>query len=177
MLRGLPWWLRWQRIYPQCRTPGFDPRVGNIPWKRKRLSTPVFWPGEFHELHSTWGCKELDMTEWLSLSLFTFVFEKQFCWVSSRMTVILSQHFGVMYYFTVSWFSWLKRLMSFSFRFLCGWFKNFSLFLLEIQCGFLFTFPSWDIVCFPLSLSDWGALTDRCEVQFWSVFTRAIFKG
>ena len=27
----------------------------------------VFWPGEFHGLYSPWGCKESDMTEWLSL--------------------------------------------------------------------------------------------------------------
>ena len=32
--------------------PGFDPWVGNIPWRRERLPTPVFWPGEFHgEVH------------------------------------------------------------------------------------------------------------------------------
>ena len=30
----LPWWLRWQRICPQCRKPGFDPCVGN-PWRTK----------------------------------------------------------------------------------------------------------------------------------------------
>ena len=35
--------------------------------KRKAILTPVFWPGEFHELHSPWGHKELDMTEQLSL--------------------------------------------------------------------------------------------------------------
>ena len=29
---------------------------------------PVFWPGEFHELYSLWGHKELDMTEWLHLT-------------------------------------------------------------------------------------------------------------
>ena len=28
---------------------GFDPWVGKIPWRRERLSTPVFWPGEFHQ--------------------------------------------------------------------------------------------------------------------------------
>ena len=28
----------------------------------------VFWPAEFHGLYSPWGHKELDMTEWLSLS-------------------------------------------------------------------------------------------------------------
>ena len=41
--------------------PGFDPLVGKIPWRRERLPTPVFWPGEFHGL---W-----DTTERLSLSL------------------------------------------------------------------------------------------------------------
>ena len=35
----------------------------------KRKSTPVFWPREFHGLYRSWGCKELNMTERLSLSL------------------------------------------------------------------------------------------------------------
>ena len=34
-----------------------------FPWRRERLPTPVFWPGEFHGLYSPWGCKELDTTE------------------------------------------------------------------------------------------------------------------
>ena len=38
-----------------------------IPWRRERLPTPVFWPGEFHGLYSPWGRKESDMTEQLSL--------------------------------------------------------------------------------------------------------------
>ena len=38
------------------------------PWRRERLPTPVLWPGEFHGLYSSWGHKELDTTEWLSLS-------------------------------------------------------------------------------------------------------------
>ena len=33
------------------------------PWRRGRLPTPVFWPEEY----SSWGHKELDMTEQLSL--------------------------------------------------------------------------------------------------------------
>ena len=43
--------------------------LGLIPllWRRERLPTPVFWPGEFHGLYSPWGCKELDTTEQLSL--------------------------------------------------------------------------------------------------------------
>ena len=43
--------------------PGFDIWVGKIPWRRDRLPTPVFWPGEFHGLFSPWGSKELDMTK------------------------------------------------------------------------------------------------------------------
>ena len=33
--------------------------VGKIPWRRERVSTPVFWPGESHGLYSPWGHKEL----------------------------------------------------------------------------------------------------------------------
>ena len=47
----------------------FDSWVGTIPWRRERLPTPLFWPGEFHGLYSLWGCKESDKTEQLSLSL------------------------------------------------------------------------------------------------------------
>ena len=28
-----------------------DPWVGKIPWIKERLSTPVFWPGDFHGLY------------------------------------------------------------------------------------------------------------------------------
>ena len=55
-------WLSWKRIRLQWGRPGFDPWVGKIPWRRERLPTPVFWPGEFHGpvrgVH-----KELDTTE------------------------------------------------------------------------------------------------------------------
>ena len=27
--------------------------IGKIPWRRERLPTPVFWPGEFHGLDSS----------------------------------------------------------------------------------------------------------------------------
>ena len=53
--------IRWIR-------PRFDPWVGKIPWRREQLSTPVLWPGEFHGLYSPWDGKELDTTEWPSLS-------------------------------------------------------------------------------------------------------------
>ena len=51
----------------KCGRPGFDPWVGKIPWRRERLPTPVFWPGEFLGLKSPWGLKESNMTEQLSL--------------------------------------------------------------------------------------------------------------
>ena len=53
--------------------PGFDPCVGKIPWRRERLPTRVFWPGEFHGLYSPWGRKESDTTEAPSCSLFCSV--------------------------------------------------------------------------------------------------------
>ena len=40
---------------------------GKIPWRRERLPTPVFWPGEFRGLYSPWGHEESDMTERFSL--------------------------------------------------------------------------------------------------------------
>ena len=54
-----------ERVCLEFRRPGFDPWVGKIPWRRKRLPTPVFWPGEFHGLDR----KESDRTEQLSLTL------------------------------------------------------------------------------------------------------------
>ena len=47
------------------------PWVGKIPWRRERLSTPIFLPGESYERRSLMGCsprdrKELDTTERLS---------------------------------------------------------------------------------------------------------------
>ena len=53
----------------KCGRPELNPWVGKIPWRRE--PTPVFWPGEFHGLHKPWGLKQLETTEWLSLSLFT----------------------------------------------------------------------------------------------------------
>ena len=39
----------------RCWRPGFDPWVGKILWRRERLPTPVFWPGEFRGLQSPGG--------------------------------------------------------------------------------------------------------------------------
>ena len=59
-----------------CNAGGsrFDPWVRKVPWRREWQPTPVFLPGESHAQRSLmgynpWGCKELDITECLILSL------------------------------------------------------------------------------------------------------------
>ena len=74
----------------QCQRPGLDPWVGMIPWRRGRLPTPVFWPREFHGLYSPRGCKQLDMTERLSLSLQSVLNTKQ---VFAVIVIILISKF------------------------------------------------------------------------------------
>ena len=56
---------------PTCRSPGFDPWVGKIPWRKAWQLTPVFLPGESHgqrslKGYSPLGRKEADMPEQLS---------------------------------------------------------------------------------------------------------------
>ena len=78
-----PWWWRddtWggdtsdgEESALQCRRPEFSPWGGKI-WRRAWQPTPVFLPGESHGHrslvgYSPRGRKELDMTEWLILSL------------------------------------------------------------------------------------------------------------
>ena len=69
----LCWWLRQSRIHLQWRRPRLSLWVGKIPRRREWQPTPVFSPGEFHELRSLVGyssgsLKESETTEWLTLS-------------------------------------------------------------------------------------------------------------
>ena len=67
------WYFSWQSwirlvIHPGWHLPWYTLM---IPWRRKWQPTPVFLPGKSHGQrrlagYSPWGCKELDMTEWLS---------------------------------------------------------------------------------------------------------------
>ena len=72
--------------------------LGSIPWvgRRERLTTPVFWPGEFHELYSPWGHKESDTTETLLLSLLlqlhrkdTVFMKQQRWWRASQVALLV----------------------------------------------------------------------------------------
>ena len=51
---------------------GISPWVGKFPWRKEGPSILVFLPRKFQgkgslEGYSWWGCKELDMTDWLTL--------------------------------------------------------------------------------------------------------------
>ena len=59
----LAMWENWTQIF----------WAGKIPWRRERVPTPVFWPGEFSGLCNPWGHKESDTTEWLPV-----------CWKASQ---------------------------------------------------------------------------------------------
>ena len=54
--------------------------VWEDPWRRERLPTPVFWPGEFHGLYSPWDHKESDVTEQLSFSFLLWLFRIALIW-------------------------------------------------------------------------------------------------
>ena len=71
---------------PALQKTWVDPWVGKIPWRRERLSTLVFWPGEFHGLYSPWGCKErkdtvLSPFKWKLTSRNAPLFPNLFCGV------------------------------------------------------------------------------------------------
>ena len=62
------------KTLPAMQKTRFNPWVRKIPWRRKRLLTPVLLHGEFYgqrslEGYSPWGHKESDMTEQPTLSL------------------------------------------------------------------------------------------------------------
>ena len=59
------------------------------PWRRKWKPTPVFLSGKSHRHrsladYSPWGCKESDMTEWLTLSLHLSFHWKIVHWTGSH---------------------------------------------------------------------------------------------
>ena len=71
-LKEPPWQLSGKESACQCKGCRFDPWVGEIPWRRKWQPTPVVFSEKFHGQkklagYSLWGCKELDMTEQLSM--------------------------------------------------------------------------------------------------------------
>ena len=50
------------------------------PLEKGKATHCIFWPGEFHQLYSPWGCKESDTANWLSLSFYFYLHR---IWVST----------------------------------------------------------------------------------------------
>ena len=60
---------------PPAMQETWVPSLGEkIPWRRERLPTPVFWPGEFHGLDR--GHKESDTTERLSFHFYILFYSQ-----------------------------------------------------------------------------------------------------
>ena len=64
---GLPLWLSKGSVC-SAGDPGLISGSGRSPWRRERLPTLVFLPGDFHGQrslvgYSPWSCTELDVTE------------------------------------------------------------------------------------------------------------------
>ena len=77
----------------QCRTPGFDPWVGKIPWRRKRQSTPGLLPGKSHGRrslagYSPWGPKESDTTERLHFHFHALKCCVSFCYTAVKQLYV-----------------------------------------------------------------------------------------
>ena len=54
---------------PAMRETWVQSLGGEDPLEKRKATTPVFWPGEFHGMYSPWGHKESNTTERLSLHL------------------------------------------------------------------------------------------------------------
>ena len=60
------------------------PCVGKIPWRRERLPTPAFWPGEFHRLYIVHGVTNSRIQ--LSDFYFTFISDRgDKCWATTDL--------------------------------------------------------------------------------------------
>ena len=109
---GYPLQYTWASLVAQLvkNLPAmWDPWVGKIPWRRERLSTPVFWPGEFHGLYSPW--------DWIEHEWATFAFQSFLYWTWRETLALYSQACWLLewnLYHQLSWFSvlwtWMKTI-------------------------------------------------------------------
>ena len=91
----LPWWLSSKESACQHRRHGFHPWLGNIPWRRKWLPTPVFLPGKkSHKQRilvgcSPQGCKESNMTQRLNNSVQLYTHTHTHTYIFFRFSSII----------------------------------------------------------------------------------------
>ena len=131
--KGLPWWLRRQRICLQCRRLGFDPWVGKIPWRREWQPTSVFLPGEFSGQRSLAGYsppghKQLDKTEatkahtqdvkcyitWTSLKILYLIMKQEIPFLNSKFILIIWLEILPQLYLKVLKTKWVHAII-------CSW--------------------------------------------------------
>ena len=104
----------------QCGRPGFNPWVGKFPGEGNGN------PLQYSCLESPmdggawcpWGCKELDMTEWLHFSFFSFLFEHSFAlpFFDTGMKTDLFQSCGLCWVFQICWHIECSTFTASSFR-------------------------------------------------------------
>ena len=105
----LPWWLSGWRTclkFRRHRRGGFDSWVKKVLWTRNWQAALVFLPGQSHRQrslagYSPRGCKESDMTEWLTF-LPTRVYV---CKVKS-----LAKKISVAFLYVCFWLHWVFLL-------------------------------------------------------------------
>ena len=142
--RGLPWYLRWQRICPQCRKPGVDPWVRKIRWRRKWQPTPVFLPGKFHgqrsivgysprgswrvghswatNIYFDWICAESEDTEMISFGRNSF------------------PRLNQLFFYHCLWAFWLFNKLTHIFKCLLSHFSLSSVCIMVLRGSFYFLF-------------------------------------
>ena len=132
--------------------------LGKISWRRGRLLTVVFWPGEFHELYSPRDHKELDTTEWLSLSLsrsklqnephkFIQKYWLRFLLCFSVLDTIMLCYVGSqILQLILDWNQNIKRLLVFSSLVIVNWLNSLTHWSARQESLFLFSFYFWGIV-------------------------------
>ena len=84
---GLPRWLSGKESACQCRSHGFGPWLGKIPWRRNWQPTSVFLPGESHGRKSLVATVHGVAKSRTRLSDFTFFFS---CFLSRSLKQYLS---------------------------------------------------------------------------------------
>ena len=133
--------------------------VGLIPGsgRREMLPTPVFWPEEFHGLYSPQGGKELDTTEWLSLSFSVTLF----------MGLLESQSLGFSY---SCFFSLPAKFLIFDLS--CHTSSSWSHFL-DIEVESFWNYPKYETwrssLPFPFYSSFWYSLFPYPYLWYFSL--------
>ena len=84
--------------------PGFNSCIGKVPWRRERLPTPVFWPGELHGQRSLAGYCPLSQRIRHNWVTFTFIADLNIMLVSGvqHSDLVLYIHTCTVYSFSDS---------------------------------------------------------------------------